>query len=120
MQQIPYNLKMINKIEKWEAKAKRLFRERRIYHKEIAELLGLKKASISQKLNGNIGTEVSEMILIAKRLDMTIDQLVIDDPKFEGSQSNSVQFMKEYGSLSEVQQELVLKVMRSIQDETTT
>ena len=107
---------MTNNIEEtWQGKAKRLLRHR-IYHDEIAGLLGLKKATISQKLNGKIGTDMSEMIIIAKRLGMTVDQLLVDDPVYSGEQSRSVQFMREYSDLSEVQQEMILKLIRTIQD----
>lgn len=112
-----YSVVMTNNIkETWQGKAKRLLRQRRIYHDEIAGLLGLKKATISQKLNGKIGTEMSEMIIIAKRLGMTVDQLLVDDPVYSGEQSKSVRFMQEYADLSEVQQEMILKLIKTIQD----
>ena len=105
----------INKRELWQEKAKRLFRERKIFHKDIAVELGLKKATISLKLNGKITTEVGEMIKMSNMLDMTVDQLIMDDPAYDEEKNLSIQFMKEYDNLNETQKEMVIKLMKTLQ-----
>ena len=48
-------------------------------------------------------------------LDMTVDQLIMDDPAYDEEKNLSIQFMKEYDNLNEVQKEMVIKLMKTLQ-----
>ena len=101
-------------MEKWQFKAKRLFREKGISHERVGQKLGgLKKAVMSLKLNAHTACNDQEMIIIANMLDMTLDELVSEDPLYTSEsteQKKATQnFYQGYKNLKDKQKTTISK-----------
>tara|TARA_R110000803_G_scaffold10481_1_gene32017 strand:- start:581 stop:937 length:357 start_codon:yes stop_codon:yes gene_type:complete len=112
----------INVMEKWQLKAKRKFRQKGITLDQVGEKLGgLKKSAMSLKLNAHCACDDQEMILIANMLDMTLDELVSDDPIYRSDaprkQEAARKFYNSYQDLSDDQKIMILQLMETMTDE---
>ena len=113
-----YILNSMNK-ERWQLKAKRMLREKKVTMDMVGERMHLKRSSISLKLNGKVACTADEILIIASMLDITVDQLLADSPNYlaqTGRQVEAKAFINGYNQLNDEQKTMILQLMETMQD----
>ena len=108
------------KNEMWYTKAKKMFRSRKITMQQLGDEMGLHKSTICLKLNGKVDCDSGELMAIASILDITIDQLLANDPRYAEHSKNKMQanlFINGYAQLNDEQKQTISDWLGRIEDE---